>query len=116
MTPSIAGIGLGAFILGMLVGGAIIWRQVQRFHFEADHWNTVVKSKQRLYDDEHQLVKSLRNELVEMHRKVTALTLENVKVLEWVGKGTARQVVSRAEEVETEKEKWSTPSTKPLKD
>lgn len=78
---------LGAgIVIGTVIG--LVWTKqwITRYRYDSEHWNSVIKSKDKLYQDEHQLVKALRSELTQMHSTVTKLTIKNVEALSWLSR------------------------------
>ena len=84
------GTAIASFILGVVVG---YWRShewVARFRYEAEHWNKIVNDWRDAYQLQHQHARALRQEVVELNRRITALTIKECEVLEWVSKSVKK--------------------------
>lgn len=90
MSWIVVGTGIAAFFVGAIAG--LLWsvNWVRRFELEAKRWGHVNKDWIDAYTQSNMLVRSLRQELIEMHHKITKLTLEHMEVLTWVNRNVRR--------------------------
>ncbi len=79
-----------SFLVGMGVG---FWRNrewVSRFRYEAEHWNSVVDDWRKAYVLSNDNTKVLRQEVVALHKRITALVIKECEVLDWVNRSVEK--------------------------
>lgn len=86
----VAGIASAAFVLGTGFGMQRSREWMLRFRYEAEHWYSVIKNWKDAYVKEHETTRALRGELVELHKRIAALTVKECEVLEWVSRSARR--------------------------